>query len=76
MSSRPTPPRPVHKDLVVFLAVLTAGCVLILVGRVGPQDLAGYTAALSGLFAAWQHRPPTRRIPPPPGTDPRGGTDE
>ncbi|MEV7508661.1 MULTISPECIES: hypothetical protein [unclassified Streptomyces] len=54
-------------DLVVFVAILATGVVLILVGRVSPEALAGYASALAGLYAAWHHRPQgteTRRTPP------------
>lgn len=70
MPSRPTPRGPFPVDLVVFLATLATGCILVLVGHVTPQALAGYTTALAGLYAAWHHRP-TRQPsqPTPPDTD-------
>ncbi|MEU1781301.1 hypothetical protein ABZ545_17650 [Streptomyces abikoensis] len=40
-------------DLVVFLAVLTAGILLVLLG-VSPGALATVTASLSGLYATWR----------------------
>ncbi|KOU56912.1 hypothetical protein ADK96_37380 [Streptomyces sp. IGB124] len=54
-------------DLAVFLAILATGVVLILVGRVSPEALAGYASALAGLYAAWHHRPrgeESRQTPP------------
>ncbi|MFJ8162351.1 hypothetical protein ACIRBY_15660 [Streptomyces sp. NPDC096136] len=60
-------------ELVVFLAILATGVVLVLVGHVSPEALAGYASALGGLYAAWRHRPrgeEPRRTPPeaPPAT--------
>ncbi|MFE1869994.1 hypothetical protein ACFW9N_03700 [Streptomyces sp. NPDC059496] len=57
MPSRPTPRGSFPVDLVVFLAVLATGGVLVLVGHVSPEALAGYASALAGLYAAWHHRP-------------------
>ncbi|MFJ2598646.1 hypothetical protein [Streptomyces erythrochromogenes] len=61
-------------DLAVFLAILATGVVLILVGRVSPEALAGYASALAGLYAAWHHRPrgeESRQTPPegPPASE-------
>ncbi|WP_405827085.1 hypothetical protein [Streptomyces sp. NBC_00105] len=53
-------------DLAVFLAILATGVVLVLVGHVSPEALAGYASALAGLYAAWHHRPrsgETQRTP-------------
>ncbi|MFF4013189.1 hypothetical protein [Streptomyces sp. NPDC001717] len=44
-------------DLAVFLAILVTGVVLVLVGHVSPEALAGYASAFAGLYAAWHHRP-------------------
>ncbi|MFJ8013786.1 hypothetical protein [Streptomyces sp. NPDC096339] len=44
-------------DLAVFLSILATGVVLVLVGHVSPEALAGYASALAGLYAAWHHRP-------------------
>ncbi|MFJ6053370.1 hypothetical protein [Streptomyces sp. NPDC092307] len=55
----------------MFLAILATGVVLVLVlvlvGHVSPEALAGYASALAGLYAAWHHRPrgeEARRTPP------------
>ncbi|MFE0581073.1 MULTISPECIES: hypothetical protein [unclassified Streptomyces] len=74
MPSRRAPRGRFPVDLAVFLAVLAAGVVLILVGRVSPEALAGYASALAGLYAAWQRRPgggEARRTPPegPPASE-------
>ncbi|MFE5491368.1 hypothetical protein ACFQ8S_00335 [Streptomyces virginiae] len=74
MPSRRTPRGRFPVDLVVFVAILATGVVLILVGRVSPEALAGYASALAGLYAAWHHRPgggETRRTPPegPPASE-------
>ncbi len=58
MPSNRTPDRGRHGDLLVFLSILGVGTVLVLVGHVSPQDLAGYTSSLAVLYAAW--RPLTR----------------
>ncbi|MFE1794033.1 hypothetical protein ACFW7J_37470 [Streptomyces sp. NPDC059525] len=62
-------------ELLVFLAILATGIILILVGHVSPEALAGYASALTGLYAAWHHRPrneePQRTSPPaPPAHEP------
>ncbi|WP_405786615.1 hypothetical protein OG753_40050 [Streptomyces sp. NBC_00029] len=57
MPSRRPPRGSFPVDLAVFLAVLVTGVVLVLVGRVSPEALAGYASALAGLYAAWHHRP-------------------
>ncbi|MFD7915128.1 hypothetical protein ACFV30_31145 [Streptomyces sp. NPDC059752] len=67
MPSRRTPRGSFPVDLAVFLAILATGAVLVLVGHVSPEALAGYASALAGLYAAWHHRPrggETRRTPP------------
>ncbi|ARE79440.1 hypothetical protein B6R96_36050 (plasmid) [Streptomyces sp. Sge12] len=74
MPSRRTPRGRFPVDLVVFVAILATGVVLILVGRVSPEALAGYASALAGLYTAWHHRPQdgeTRRTPPegPPASE-------
>lgn len=69
MPSRLAPRGTFPVDLVVFLAILVTGCILVLVGHVTPQALAGYTTALASLYAAWHHRPaPQRAQPTPPDT--------
>ncbi|MFD6967712.1 hypothetical protein [Streptomyces sp. NPDC059979] len=57
MPSRRAPRGSFPVDLAVFLAILTTGVVLVLVGHVSPEALAGYASALAGLYAAWHHRP-------------------
>ncbi|MGW6843855.1 hypothetical protein [Streptomyces sp. NPDC054958] len=66
MPSRRAPRGSFPVDLAVFLAILATGVVLVLVGHVSPEALAGYASALAGLYAAWHHRPlgGTRRTPP------------
>ncbi|MEY9966575.1 hypothetical protein ABIA33_004640 [Streptacidiphilus sp. MAP12-16] len=60
MPTIPSPRGPFPTDLAVFLAILVAGCALVLVGHVDPQALAGYSAALAGLHASWHHRTPRK----------------
>lgn len=57
MPSRPAPRRSFPVDLAVFLAILATGVILVLVGHVSPEALAGYASALMR---------PLRRLPPPP----------
>ncbi|MFF3091822.1 hypothetical protein ACFVRB_43350 [Streptomyces nojiriensis] len=66
MPSRRAPRGSFPVDLAVFLAILATGVILVLVGHVSPEALAGYASALAGLYAAWHHRPQagTRRTPP------------
>ncbi|MER7828068.1 hypothetical protein ABTX85_36550 [Streptomyces sp. NPDC096097] len=67
MPIRRTPRGSFPVDLAVFLAILATGVVLVLVGHVSPEALAGYASALAGLHAAWHHRPrggETRQPPP------------
>ncbi|WP_329611706.1 hypothetical protein [Kitasatospora herbaricolor] len=58
MATRPNPRGPFPTDLMVFLTVLATGGVLILLGHLTPEALAGYSTALGSLFAVWQHRRP------------------
>ncbi|MFH7595281.1 hypothetical protein WDV06_09285 [Streptomyces racemochromogenes] len=62
-------------ELLVFLAILTTGIILILVGHISPEALAGYASALTGLYTAWRHYPRSeepQRTPPqaPPAPEP------
>ncbi|MFG2974546.1 hypothetical protein ACGFYY_16335 [Streptomyces sp. NPDC048331] len=73
MPSRRAPRGSFSVDLAVFLAILATGVVLVLVGHVSPEALAGYASALAGLYAAWHHRPrggetqqPPPEVPPAP----------
>ena len=43
------------RDLVAFLAVLTTGVLLILLGHVTSGGLTTVCAALVGLYATWKH---------------------
>ncbi|WP_152628432.1 hypothetical protein [Streptacidiphilus neutrinimicus] len=61
MPNRSASPRPIRLDAVVYLATLAVGSVLILVGHLSPQDLAGCTTALASLYTAWRHHPPVGR---------------
>ncbi|GGX98308.1 hypothetical protein [Streptomyces anandii] len=56
MTRGPKSGRTALGDLVAFLGVLCAGVVLICVGHVSPQALAGVCVALGSLYAAWVHR--------------------
>ncbi|MEW1635445.1 hypothetical protein AB0469_15370 [Streptomyces sp. NPDC093801] len=56
MSVRPVP-RSFPVELTAFLAILATGVILVLIGHVSPEALAGYASALAGLHAAWHHRP-------------------
>ncbi|MBT2546387.1 hypothetical protein J7E99_38435 [Streptomyces sp. ISL-44] len=70
MPSRPAPRGSFPVDLAVFLAILATGGILVLVGHVSPEALAGYASALAGLYAAWHHRPQRTRTHPEPSETP------
>ncbi|WP_328930583.1 hypothetical protein OG429_40280 (plasmid) [Streptomyces sp. NBC_00190] len=73
MPSRPAPRRSFPVDLAVFLAILATGVILVLVGHVSPEALAGYASALAGLYAAYHHRPTrTQRESPETSPTPAG----
>jgi hypothetical protein len=42
-------------DVIAFLAVLTTGCILILIGHLTIGSLTAACAALITLYSAWKH---------------------
>lgn len=53
-------PRGSWPDLLAFVAVLTTGLLLVLLGHVPTSELTAICAALGGLYAAWRgfRKPP------------------
>ena len=46
---------PNRGDLLVFLAILTAGVILVVVAHMPTDGLAAFAVGLAALYAAWKH---------------------